>query len=78
MKNYLPQEVFESISKKELKKLLVGIINEDYYLKDFKIDPVAMAILDTLNFYNIVFISNKEKRVLLTQQGEIFLCKLIF
>ena len=78
MKTYLPQEVFESIGKKELKKLLVSIINEDYYLKDFKIDPVAMAILDTLNFYNIVFISNKEKRVLLTQQGEIFLCKLIF
>lgn len=72
------QAVIESIGDKRVKKLLADIFNDDYYLEDFTKDQTANLILETLEFYNIVFVSIKEKRILLTPIGEKLLYKLTF
>lgn len=67
---YSHKSVFESLKSKDLHKLLQDILNEDYYLEDFSKDEMHFLLLETLESYNIVFVSNKENRVLLTQMGE--------
>ena len=67
---YSHKSVLESLKSKDLYKLLRDILNNDYYLENFSKDEMHLLLLETLELYNIVFISNKEDRVLLTQMGE--------
>ena len=72
------QSVLESIGDKQIRILLQDILNNDYYLKDFTKDQTTNLVLETLEFYGIAFVSNKEERILLTQVGEKLLYNLIF
>ena len=72
------QAVLESIGDKQIKVFLQDILNNDYYLKDFTKDQMTNLVLETLEFYGITFVSNKEERILLTQVGEKLLYNLTF
>ena len=72
------QSVLESIGDKQMRVLLQDILNNDYYLKDFMKDQMTNLVLETLEFYGIAFVSNKEERILLTQVGEKLLYNLTF
>ena len=72
------QAVLESIGDKQIKVFLQDILNNDYYLKDFTKDQMTNLVLETLEFYGIAFVSNKEERILLTQVGEKLLYNLTF
>jgi len=72
------QSILETIGDKQMCILLQDILNNDYYLKDFTKDQMTNLVLETLEFYNIAFISNKENRILLTQTGEKLLYNLTF
>ena len=72
------QSVLESIGDKQMSVLLQDILNNDYYLKDFMKDQMTNLVLETLEFYGIAFVSNKEERILLTQVGEKLLYNLTF
>ena len=72
------QSVLESIGDKQMHVLLQDILNNDYYLKDFMKDQMTNLVLETLEFYGITFVSNKEERILLTQVGEKLLYNLTF
>lgn len=72
------QSVLESIGDKQMRVLLQDILNNDYYLKDFTKDQMTNLVLETLEFYGIAFVSNKEERILLTQTGEKLLYNLSF
>ena len=72
------ESVLESIGDKQMCILLQDILNNDYYLKDFMKDQMTNLVLETLEFYGIAFISNKEDRILLTQVGEKLLYNLTF
>lgn len=70
--------VLETIGDKQIRTLLEDILNNDYYLKDFTKDQTTNLVLETLEFYGIAFVSNKEDRILLTQVGEKLLYNLTF
>lgn len=72
------QAVLETIGDKQMRVLLEDILNNDYYLKDFTKDQMTNLMLETLEFYDIAFVSNKEERILLTQVGEKLLYNLTF
>ena len=72
------QAVLESIGDKQIQVLLQDILNNDYYLKDFTKDQMTNLVLETLEFYGLAFVSNKQSRILLTQVGEKLLQNLTF
>jgi hypothetical protein len=78
MKSYNKYEaLFKALGKHEVQSLLLDILNEDYYLEHFTQDNTSFSILETFEFYNIVFVT-EDDRVLLTQVGEKLLQNLSF
>lgn len=66
---YHVEELFKTMSAKDLHTTLYSFLNDDYTVKDFSKNKFSKDFLYMLEFYNLVFVSSN-KRVLLTPVGE--------
>lgn len=72
------KDILKSLSDRRMCNLLESIMNSDMYLEDFLEDKTSALILETLEMYDIAFVSKKDERILLTQIGEKLLYNLSF
>lgn len=66
---YAAEKLFKSLTLKELYHTLYGILDNDYYEKDFKENKTMEGFLYMLHMYDLAFVAS-DKRVLLTRKGE--------
>lgn len=78
MKTTLYNPLLNFFGRENLQTLLIHIYNEDSYVEDFLENKHTETVLDMLEYYNIIFVSNSEERVLLTKAGENLLFSLNF
>ena len=66
---YAAEQLFKSMTSKELYHTLYGIMDNDYYVQDFSSSNTLNDLLYVIEMYNLIYIASDE-RVLLTQRGE--------
>jgi hypothetical protein len=63
------EKLFKSLTTEELFHTLFGLVDNDYYIRDFEKTKTMEGFLSMLELYDLAFVAS-DKRILLTRRGE--------